>query len=188
MWYFKRFKFLLYFIFNVFMYKFLYLRAFIYFSVRVQGSEYISVGRGTIVQRQGWLLALKIDHNNPELSIGKNCAIGDFCHITAVRKVIIEDDVLIANKVYISDNSHAYENVSVPIINQSILFKKEVIIGSGSWIGENVAIIGASIGKNAVVAANSVVTKDVPDYSIAAGIPARIIKKYDPETDTWKKI
>lgn len=63
------------------------------------------------------------------------------------------------------------------------------MIGDGSWLGKNVVVIGnVSIGKNCVIAANSVVTKDVPDYSIAAGIPARVIKRYDFDRKEWVKL
>lgn len=162
--------------------------AIIFPSVRIQGKKYISILKKTTIQRQGWLLALKIDEHNPVLSIGENCAIGDFSHITAVRSVIIENNVLIANKVYISDNVHDFKDINIPIIKQGVLFKSEVRIREGAWIGENVCIIGANIGKNSIVGANSVVTKDIPDYSVAVGIPAKIIKQFNLETNEWISI
>ena len=64
----------------------------------------------------------------------------------------------------------------------------EVTIGEDSWIGENVCICGASIGKHCVIGANSVVTKDIPDYCVAAGIPAKVIKKYNFEKNSWDRI
>ncbi|WP_350669671.1 DapH/DapD/GlmU-related protein, partial [Pseudoalteromonas sp. 43-MNA-CIBAN-0464] len=73
-------------------------------------------------------------------------------------------------------------------IHQPVKFHRDVLIKSGAWIGENVCIIGASVGKNSVVAANSVVTKDVPDYCVVAGAPARIIKRYCHESQSWKKV
>ncbi|NQX40297.1 Hexapeptide repeat of succinyl-transferase [Pedobacter steynii] len=176
---------LIYYFLNVRIYKYLDFRAVVLFSVRVNGKKYISVGSNSVVQKDGWLLALKIDDNDPSIVIGEHCAIGDFSHIAAVRSVNIEDKVLIANKVYISDNVHAYEDVSIPVIDQKVLFKSTVTIKSGAWIGENVCIIGANIGKNAVVGANSVVTKDVPDYCIAVGAPAKVIKRYDFEKMKW---
>ena len=78
-----------------------------------------------------------------------------------------------------------FRSVTKPIIKQGVIQKNDVVIGSGSWIGENVSIIGASIGRNCVVGANSVVTKDIPDFSVAAGVPARIIKKFDFKTCRW---
>ena len=92
---------------------------------------------------------------------------------------------MIADKVYISDNLHEYTNVCIPIIEQPIIQKKNVSIGSGSWIGENVCIIGATIGKHCVIGANSVVTHDIPDFSVAVGSPAKIIKRYDFSQNKW---
>lgn len=128
---------------------------------------------------------MKIDQHDPILKIGDNCAIGDFCHITSVRKVILENDVLLANNIYVSDNLHSYESIDVPIKNQPVIFKKEVVLKSGCWIGENVSIIGASIGKNSIVGANSVVTADIDDYCIAVGSPAKVIKRYDFNSEKW---
>lgn len=159
-----------------------------FFSTRVQGKRYISIGRNSVVQRGGWLLALKIDENEPILTIGDNCDIGDYCHITAVRKVVFEDEVLLANNIYVSDNLHGYEDIDNAIKNQPIKFKKEVVLHSGCWIGENVCIIGASVGKNSIIGANSVVTNDIDDYCIAVGSPARVIKKYNPELKKWQSV
>ncbi|EOK5756663.1 acyltransferase [Vibrio vulnificus] len=135
-----------------------------------------------------WLLALKVESDEPKLAIGNKCYIGYYSHIVSVKRVIIEDSVIIADKVYISDNIHSFDSISSPIISQPVKHHRDVIIRSGSWIGENVCIIGSVIGKNSVVAANSVVTKDVPDYCVVAGIPAKIIKRYCLETREWKKV
>jgi acetyltransferase-like isoleucine patch superfamily enzyme len=186
--YIKRIPHLIYFALNFLSFKVLNIRAVMFFSTRVQGKKYISVGRNSVVQRGGWLLAMQIDEHEPELSIGNDCAIGDFCHIAAVRKVVFEDDVLIANNVYISDNLHGYEDIDIPIKNQPVIFKKVVVLRSGCWIGENVCIIGASIGKNSIIGANSVVTSDIDDYCIAVGSPAKVIKKYDPVTQKWNSV
>lgn len=84
--------------------------------------------------------------------------------------------------------------INKPIISQGALDIKNnghntLKIGDGSWIGTHVAIIGdVHIGKNCVIGANSVVTKDIPDYSVAVGIPAKIIKQYNFTTNSWEKI
>lgn len=184
----KRIPNLIYYVFNIFSFKKLNIRAVIYYSVKVQGKKYISIGRNSVVQRGGWLLALKINEIEAELAIGDNCAIGDYCHITAVRKVVFENDVLIANNVYISDNLHEFENIDIPIKEQVIKFKKEVVLHSGCWIGENVCIIGASVGKNSVIGANSVVTSDIGDYCVAVGSPAKVIKRYDLMSEKWVSV
>lgn len=161
--------------------------AFIHPSVKIEGKKFVSINDKTTIKRGGWILSMKIDENVPDLLIDKNCDIGDYAHITCVRRLVIERNVLIANKVYISDNTHKYEDILIPIKDQNILFKGDVIIKEGAWIGENVCIIGCSIGKNSIVGANSVVLKDVPDYSVVSGNPAKIIKRYSKETNTWIK-
>ena len=130
-------------------------------------------------------MGLKINEEDPILKIGQNCSIGMFSHIVSVKNVQINNDVLIANNVYISDNIHSYERIDIPIISQEIQFKGEVFIKEGAWIGENVCIIGASVGRNSIVGANSVVTRDVPDFCVAVGSPAKVIKKFDFESRRW---
>ncbi len=71
---------------------------------------------------------------------------------------------------------------------QGVTQKRDVVIGNGSWIGEHVCIIGASIGRHCVIGANSVVTRDIPDYSVAVGSPAIVIKKYDFNLNKWIKV
>jgi acetyltransferase-like isoleucine patch superfamily enzyme len=88
----------------------------------------------------------------------------------------------------VSDNLHTYEDVNVPVIKQGIKQCEEVEIGEGSWIGENVCVIGAKVGRHCVIGANAVVTEDIPDYSVAVGMPAKVIKKYNPEKGIWERI
>ena len=73
----------------------------------------------------------------------------------------------------------------MPIMNQPVKVLRKVRIGEGSWLGENVSVCGASIGKHCVIGANSVVTKDIPDYCVAVGSPAKVVKKYDSEKKQW---
>ncbi len=152
---------------------------------RVDGSDRISVNDGTSFQRGAWLYCCGINNIQANLSIGINSTFGYNNHITCVRSVTIGDFVLTANNVYISDNIHEYEDITKPIIHQPIKFKKAVEIGNGAWIGENVSIIGASIGRNSVIGANSVVTRDIPDYCVAVGAPAVVIRKFDLQLKMW---
>jgi Acetyltransferase (isoleucine patch superfamily) len=133
-------------------------------------------------------LTHQISNEPPQLIIDDGTCIGHFCHVTCVNKVYIGKNVLTADRLYISDNLHGYENVNIPIMHQKVIFKGEASIGDDSWIGENVSIIGCKIGKHCVIGANAVVTKDIPDYSVATGIPARVIKKYNPQTQNWEKV
>lgn len=154
----------------------------------IEGECFISLGDNVSINTGAWLLALHQNYTLPQLDIGAGTTIGRFAHIVSLREVIIGNNVLIADKVYISDNLHGYEDTTLPIKNQPILFKAPVEIGDNSWIGENVSIIGALIGKHCVIGANSVVTHNIPDYSIAVGSPARVIKRYNSLTQQWTTI
>ena len=156
--------------------------------LKMDGLKNISIGDNVIVGYKCWFFALKNNNTKSKINIGSGSAIGSFNHIVALKNVTIGKNVLTSDKVYISDNLHNYEDINTPIIKQSIRQIGEVIIGDGSWIGENSCIIGAKIGKNCVVGANSVVTKDVPDYSVVAGVPAKIIKIYDFNNNSWKRV
>ena len=186
--YLKRIRPLFQYLFSFYQFKKLDIRAIIYFSVRVDGKKYISIGRNSVIQRGGWLFAMKLGNETPSLDIGDNCSIGDYCHIAAIGKITLKNDVLIANNVYISDNIHEFKDINTPIQNQPIVFKGEVILGQGCWIGENVCIIGASVGRNSVVGANSVVTKNIDDYCVAVGSPAKIIKRFNFDKKEWVSV
>ena len=155
---------------------------------RIDGGENIIVGNNTNIREYAWLAAYNLTGFTPLLRIGDFSRIGYNSHIICTKSIIVEDYVSIANCVYISDNLHAYEDISIPIIQQPICQVGEVVIGEGSWIGEHACIIGAKIGKHCVIGANAVVTKDIPDYCIAVGVPARVIKKYDFNTNSWLKV
>ncbi len=117
---------------------------------------------------------------SPEIRFGNNININEDCHIACINKVIIGDNVLIASKVFISDHSHGdtnSTNMSTPPSLRHLISRGPVIIEDNVWIGEGVSILpGVRIGKGVIVGTNSVVTKDIPEYSIAVGIPAKVIK------------
>lgn len=160
-------------------------KAFLFRPFRIDGAGGIELGPESSLQRGGWLYCVGIDGGEAKLTIGSGCALGYNNHITAVREVVIGNHVLTANNVYISDNVHGFEDISRPIMHQPVNFKQRVAIGDGSWIGENACIIGASIGRNCVIGANAVVTRDIPDYCVAVGIPAAVIRRFDVTLKKW---
>lgn len=160
-------------------------RSYVELPFRIDGQEFISIGDNSVIQSRAWLYCQSIDESSATIKVGSNCVIGYNNHITSVKEVVIEDNVLTANNVYISDNIHEYDNINLPIINQPIKFKGVVRIGQGSWLGENVCIIGVTIGRNCVIGANSVVTHDVPDYSVVVGAPGKVIRQYDYQKKRW---
>lgn len=157
-------------------------------ALKINNPEYIEIGNNVVINKMTWILSLKVDNIVPEFKIGDNSVIGHYNHITCINKVDIGKDVLTADKVYISDNYHGYEDISVPISMQKVKSKGAVIIGDGTWIGENVAIISCRIGKHCIIGANSTVNKDIPDYSIAVGSPAKVVKKFNHELRIWEKV
>lgn len=152
--------------------------AIIFAPLQYDNPKTISISQGVFIAEGAWLMG-GTETKSSTLEIGDRTVIGHFSHIVALHKVIIENDVLLADKVFISDCTHNYENVNQPILEQGVTIIKPVTIGEGSWLGENVCVCGANIGKHCVIGANSVVTKDIPDYCVAVGSPARVIKRID---------
>ena len=170
------------------MFKNISIKARLYKPLEIKGAKNIIIEQHCIIAEHTWLAAQA--HGNtktPKLTIKEGCKIGHFNHIYCTGTITFEKNVLTADKVYISDNLHEYQNIKIPIFKQPIKHLKPMIIGEGSWIGENVCIIGANIGKGSVIGANSVVTKDIPDFCVAVGAPAKIIKKYNQITKQWEK-
>ena len=110
--------------------------------------------------------------------ISKGSEIGERCRISIANSLEIGEKVLLSPNVYITDCDHEYRNIKIPVIDQGVVQRgQKVSIGEGSYIGINAVIVGnVKIGKHCVIGANSVVTRDVPDYCVAVGSPARVIK------------
>lgn len=116
----------------------------------------------------------------PQIAIGNNVNIETDCHISAINSVHIDDNVLIASFVYISDHSHGQvtsEELSTPPILRKLYSKGPIHICKNVWIGEKVCVLpGVTIGEGSIIGANSVVTKNIPPFSVACGNPAKVIK------------
>ncbi|MEM6474693.1 MAG: acyltransferase [Pseudomonadota bacterium] len=153
--------------------------------LRIFGARYCRFGDASVLQYGAYVLALKEHDEAPELIIGARTMIGNHAHIVATKRVEFGEGVLTADRLFVSDNRHTFEDPSVPVRDQGITQLSEVHIGDGTWIGENVCISGASIGRQCVIGANSVVTKDIPDHCVAAGAPARITKRYCDNRRGW---
>lgn len=125
---------------------------------------------------------------HPKLEIGDDTGIGYRSHIMVIGHMKIGKKVMIANNVYISDNLHGFENIDVPIVAQP-LKHATVEIEDDVWLGENVCVLpGVTIGRHSVIGANSVVTKDIPPYSVAVGSPAKVIKQYNHDSKQWETL
>ncbi|WP_211092637.1 acyltransferase [Chitinophaga varians] len=122
----------------------------------------------------------KNDSFTPEISIGDNVTLNDFCHIACINQVIIGNNVLVASRVFITDHFHGKIDALEKDISPSdrnLYSKGPVIIHDNVWIGEGVVVMpGVTIGKGAIIGANAVVTRDVPAYAVVGGNPAKVIK------------
>lgn len=151
----------------------------------LKNTQYILISDDVTINRKVFLMT-EIGHfKSPKLEIGKGSIIGNFNHIVCYDELLIGQYVLTADKVYISDNCHDYKDIGQPVSHQAITTKGKTTIGDNSWIGENVCIISSNIGKHCIIGANSVVTSDIPDYCVAVGVPAKVIKRYDFEKQVW---
>lgn len=114
------------------------------------------------------------------LVIGDRCVIGMRSGIVAHESIELGDDVWFGMDIYVTDANHGYQDPHTPIGRQ--LGEHEAVrIGSGSWIGHgSVVLAGTTIGRNVVVAAGSVVRGDVPDHAVIGGVPAKVIRRYEP--------
>lgn len=125
---------------------------------------------------------------NPHIVIGNHVAIEQNVHIACAKMVKIEDGVLISSNVFITDCAHSYKDVKKRVLQQHLIVT-ETVIGKDSFVGSGAKILaGVKIGKHCVIGANSVVNHDVPDYSVVAGTPAKIIKRYDFEKKEWIRL
>jgi acetyltransferase-like isoleucine patch superfamily enzyme len=158
---------------------------------RFYGLNQMSLGESVMIHRDCWLQTFP-DPGGADASklvIKSHAGIGMGAQISAAKQVLIEEYVMLAPNVYISDVSHAFENIEVPIMRQGINRIAPVTIGRSTWLGHNVVVLpGVTIGKHCVIGANSVVNSSIPDYCVAVGAPVRVVRQYNRETDKWEKI
>jgi acetyltransferase-like isoleucine patch superfamily enzyme len=123
---------------------------------------------------------------NSKISIGNRVTSTADLQIAAHKEITIEDDVMFASNINITDGLHGYENASKPYKYQNMFKIAPITIKRGCWIGQNVVILpGVTIGELAIGGANSLVTENIPDRCIAVGSPAKIIKKWDKKKREW---
>lgn len=159
-------------------------------GVTFQNPDAIHFGNGVGIGDNTCFLPLKEYAGvryTPQITIGDGCWIGARNSFAAINGISIGNHVLFAGYVHITDHSHGYEDITRPIAPQKLISKGPVVIEDDCWLGFGCEILsGVHIGKHSIVAARSVVTKDVPAYSIVAGNPARVVKTYNFETKQWE--
>lgn len=118
--------------------------------------------------------------NSHKIVIGNNVSINPNCHIGAINRIEIHDNVLIGGSVLITDHQHgciSEDELIIPPKDRKLWSKGPVIIERNVWIGEGVSVMpGVRIGENSIIGTNSVVTKNIPSNCVAAGNPCKVIK------------
>ena len=151
----------------------------------------IHIGKGTLVATYvslsaGWTPG-QVDLPERVVGIGDRCLIGRGSTVIGHRSIEIGDDVWTGHHVHITDMNHGYDDLDIPI-SQQAQPENPVSIGSGSWLGHGVVVLpGSQIGRHVVVGAGSVVHGELPDRCVAAGVPAKVLRRYSPE-EGWARV
>jgi len=160
-------------------------------------------GKGSLIRRRSRIDVLPFN----KFLLGKNSTIEDFCTINngvgdviigdrtrvgmgcvVIGPVEIGDDIMFAQNIVVSGLNHSFEDITKPISDQKVSTSK-IIIENEVWIGANsIVTAGVTIGKHSVIGGGSVVTKNIPPYSVAVGNPAKIVKRYNFELKAWERI
>jgi len=151
----------------------------------------IKIGNGVMIRKDAWLNTFDLSGADGEckIIIDDNCLIGARDVISAKNSIHIERDVIIGTSVLLQDHNHAYEDIALPIKEQGLTPGGRIRIEQGCWVGHGVAIVCNQdeliIGRNSVIAANALVTKSFPPYSVIVGNPARLARQFDPAKGIW---
>lgn len=160
-------------------------------QIIITNKKRISLGKGVLIMPNGRIELITNYAGElflPNLEIGNYSQIHQSSHITCAKSIKIGNNVTIVSNVTITDIIHPYEDIDLPI-NQSKLKTFPVSIGNQSYIYNNSVILpGTRIGEHCIIGANSIVKGEIPDYSVAVGNPAKVIKKYNFETKIWEKV
>ena len=162
-------------------------RSVFFWKVRkLHGEHFMYIGDGNVFENDLQLTAWENNDKIPAFSIGNNCLFRRGCHISIANGLTIGDNLLTGTNVLITHNDHGsshYEVLQLPPLKRGIVSKGPIVIGKNVWLGNNVCVMPrVTIGDGAIVGANSVITHDIPAYTIAAGIPAQVVKKEDKGT------
>lgn len=151
----------------------------------------ISIGKNVYIEKNCRIEGVESYNKvsfNPSIIFEDNVSVQQNLHLTCANQIVIGKNTAIAANVSITDIHHPYEDINTPIEQQNII-TKPVVIGPDCKIYNNAVILpGVHVGKHCTIGANAVVTKDIPDYCVAVGAPARVVKRYNERTQKWEKI
>lgn len=168
------------------------INSYVPFPHNVIGAKHIYIGDRLNIGKYSYLHAIESYGDQffqPKILLGNDVYIGPKCYIAGVSLIHIQDGCVLSEEVYISDVAHGLDPKGGLIMKQPLISKGPVLIGKGCFIGLRAAIMpGVELGSHCVVATGAVVTRSFPDYCMLAGNPARLVKKYDPESGHWIKV
>jgi len=156
---------------------------------KLVGGQYISIGEGFYCGAESRIEAWDYYEPanqvfTPHIIIGNDVRINGKCHIGAIQSIVIKNHVLLGNGVFITDHAHgdsSPEQAGISPNDRPLYSKGPVEIGSNVWICEGAVILpGVTIGESCIIAANAVVTHSIPPFSVAAGVPAKVVKRLEP--------
>lgn len=161
-------------------------------EIRRSYSHRIQIGDAVLLDREVWLNVPGVSEDpGPALMIGSGSNIGRRSVISAVNRIFIQENVLFAPGVFVTDHNHQYTNPDLPISEQGTISGGKIVIERNCWLGYGSMVIAGKddvvLGRNSVVGAYSVVTKSCPPYSVLVGNPARVVKHFDSSTGKWIK-
>lgn len=164
-------------------------------ACHLNGVRFMRFGRDVSARSNLWIEAViryQGQAFDPLIVIGDRVRFSDAVHITAINRIEIGNDVLFGSGVFVSDHNHGsyagatHSRPQEPPVSRALHSGGAVVIGPNVWIGDNVNIVGpVTIGSGAVIGANSVIRRDVQSCTLVGGAPARVIKRFDPETRQW---
>ncbi len=164
---------------------------YIFPGVHIIRPKYISIGDNVTIGNDTDIFVHPLRRDSKEfiIQIGNSVHIGRSNILGARKSIILEENVLVGPHVMIGDHSHRYENVDIPVKMQETTEAGPVRIERDSWIGANVFILpNVTIGRHAVIGANAVVNRDIPAFSVAVGVPARVIRRYNFDLKQWVRV
>ncbi|MFG0329811.1 MAG: acyltransferase [Phycisphaerales bacterium] len=149
------------------------------------GAQHIQIGAGVIIWRGARIEAFGRP-GEVAITIGNGTVIQPGAHIGAVNEVRIGNECLFASGIYVTDHDHDLTNPELPPVSNSKVCAAPTVIEDRVWLGERAMVLkGCRVGRSSVVGAGSIVTESIPPFSIAAGAPARVIKRWDPDAREW---
>jgi acetyltransferase-like isoleucine patch superfamily enzyme len=164
------------------------------FPIEIRGKRHICFGKGLTTGKGCRIEAYPYINRDTIIYFGNNIEINDYVHITGINRITIGDNVLMASKIYISDSNHGSYKGTIDDTDPETIARSRKVTGEpifiedNVWLGESVSVLsGVKIGRCSIVGANSVVTHNLPPFTISVGNPAKPIKIFDFTYKKWVK-